>query len=118
MTVRPSTPLGKAIDYALGNWPALIAYVDLGEAEIDTNRLENSIRPVALGRKNYLFAGSPAGAEAAATLYSITETCRRIGTNPYAYLSAVLRELAVTDDRTEDFFRGLTPVRWTAALSS
>lgn len=118
VTVRPSTPIGKAIEYALGNWAALTAYVNLGEAEIDTNLLENSIRPVALGRKNYLFAGSPVGAEAAATLYSLTETCRRIGTNPYAYLKDVLRVLALTDDRTDDFFREITPVRWTAARSS
>ena len=68
-------------------------YVDHGEVEIDNNLLENSIRPIAVGRKNYLFAGSEGGAEAAANIYSITETCRRLGIDPYAYLCDVFAKL-------------------------
>ena len=82
------------MSYALTHWHALVAYVEFGEVEIDTNLLENSIRPVAVGRKNYLFAGSEVGAEAAATMYSITETCRRLGLNPYRYLCEVFQRLA------------------------
>ena len=87
----PQSPLGKAAEYTLGSWEPLIEYVKHGEVEIDTNLLENSIRPVALGRKNYLFAGSDTGAEAAATIYSLTETCRRLEINPYNYLVEVFR---------------------------
>jgi len=117
VTVRPSTPFGEAISYALKNWEALTVYTGLGHVEIDTNLLENSIRPIALGRKNYMFAGSPVGAEAAATLYSITETCRRIGVNPYKYLTSILRTLA-TEKMSPELMQSLTPVRWAAAQAT
>jgi transposase len=115
---RPTTSLGDAVSYALNHWSALERYVQHGEAEIDNNLLENSMRPVALGRKNYLFAGSEIGAEAAAILYSLTETCRRLGIHPNAYLVDVFRRLA-TIDRTEgDAIRALTPARWKAERES
>ena len=114
VTVRPSTPLGKAIEYAHANWHPLTEYVVRGGVEIDTNLLENSIRPIALGRKNYLFAGSPGGAEAAATLYSITETCRRIGIDPLAYLKDALHQLA-TEEWTQDLIVSLRPYAWAVA---
>ena len=72
------------------------------------------MRPVALGRKNYLFAGSEIGAEAAAILYSLTETCRRLKTSPYAYLVDVFRRLATVDPNNPDEIRALTPARWKA----
>ena len=115
VAVRPSTPLGKATTYALNCWPALVEYLSYGQVQIDTNLLENSIRPIAIGRKNYLFAGSPTGAEAAATLYSITETCRRLQVDPYAYLVDVFRQLASDEQRSVEFIRTLTPVAWKAA---
>jgi transposase len=108
-TVRPKSPIGQAIEYALTHWDALTAYVEFGQVEIDSNLLENSIRPVALGRKNYLFAGSDVGAEAAATIYSITESCRRLGLNPYQYLLEVFQRFARTEERAADFYRSLTP---------
>jgi hypothetical protein len=113
--VRPESPLGDAVLYALRHWDELVAYVELGEAEIDNNLLENSMRPVALGRKNYLFAGSELGAEAAAILYSLTESCRRLGVNPEAYLEDVFRCLATVDPKNGDAIRALTPARWAAA---
>ena len=113
--VRPEGILGKAITYALGNWAALTAYLECGEAEIDTNLLENSMRPVALGRKNYLFAGSELGAEAAAIIYSLTESCRRLGLNPETYLIEVFRSLATVDPTKGDAIRALTPARWKAS---
>ena len=113
-SIRPQSPIGQAVDYVLTHWQALEAYLEFGEVEIDTNLLENSIRPVALGRKNYLFAGSETGAEAAATIYSITETCRRIGLNPYHYLVEVFRRFARVETIDPDFCRALTPVRFKA----
>lgn len=110
-TVLPGSPLGTAVEYTLTHWQALQVYTDFGQVEIDTNLLENSIRPVALGRKNYLFAGSETGAEAAATIYSITETCRRLGLNPYDYLVHAFRRFATTEERDPDFYRSLTPLR-------
>lgn len=115
---RPSTPLGEAINYALDHWVALVAYVDHGEVEIDNNLIENSMRPVALGRKNYLFAGSDKGAEAAAVLYSITETCRRLGVNVHAYLCDVFRKLTLLDRSKLEHIRELTPARWKARLQA
>lgn len=113
-SIRPQSPISLAVDYVLTHWQALEVYVEFGEVEIDTNLLENSIRPVALGRKNYLFAGSETGAEAAATIYSITETCRRIGLNPYKYLVEVFRRFARAETIDPDFYRVLTPVRFKA----
>ncbi len=116
--VRPSTPLGDAISYALNHWSALTEYIEHGEAEIDNNLIENSIRPVALGRKNYLFAGSEIGAEAAAILYSITETCRRLEIAVYAYLVDVFRRLATVDPTNPDEIRAITPARWKSLQKS
>ena len=112
---RPTSGLGDAVLYALRHWPALTRYVEHGEAEIDNNLIENSMRPVALGRKNYLFAGSELGAEAAAILYSLTETCRRLGIHPQKYLVDVLEQLATTDATNGDQVRALTPTRWKLA---
>lgn len=113
--VRPKSPLGQALDYTLTHWQALEVYVEFGQVEIDSNLLENSIRPVALGRKNYLFAGSEVGAEAAATIYSITETCRRLGLDPYKYLIEVFQRMARTENPDPDFYRSLTPARFKIA---
>jgi len=115
---RPTTPLGEAVAYSLNHWPALKRYVEHGEAEIDNNLLENSMRPVALGRKNYLFAGSEIGAEAAAILYSLTETCRRLRIHPNAYLVDVFKRLATIDCTDGDAIRALTPARWKAESES
>ena len=84
----------KAIRYALGRWPALTRYVDDGELEIDNNAAERALRPVALGRKNYLFAGSDAGGERAAAMYSLIGTAKLNGVDPEAYLRHVLERIA------------------------
>lgn len=73
------------------------------------------MRPVALGRKNYLFAGSELGAEAAAILYSLTESCRRLGIHPNAYLVDVFGKLATVHPKDGDAIRAPTPARWIAA---
>jgi len=87
-------PLAKAINYALTRWDALSRYVDDGNIEIDNNPIEREIRPVALGRKNYLFAGSDAGGERAAMMYSLINTAKLNGVEPEAYLTHVLSVIA------------------------
>ena len=82
--------IGKALGYAANHLPRLGAYLEDGRLEIDNNQIENKIRPLALGRKNYLFAGSQRGAKWAAMLYSIFATCKEHGVNPRTYLTDVL----------------------------
>ena len=84
----------KAMRYALGRWPALVRYLDDGELEIDNNAAERALRAVALGRKNYLFAGSDAGGERAAAMYSLIGTAKLNGVDPEAYLRHVLERIA------------------------
>ncbi|WP_193059183.1 IS66 family transposase, partial [Pseudomonas sp. K8] len=86
--------LGGAILYALNRWQALTRYCNDGRIEIDNNAAERALRAVALGRKNYLFAGSDAGGERAAAIYSLVGTAKLNGLNPQAYLAYVLEHIA------------------------
>ena len=88
-----TTYLGKAIQYALTQWPRLLIYLEDGRLSIDNNLVENAIRPFALGRKNWLFSDTQAGAHASARLYSLIETAKANGFNDYAYLKWVFTEL-------------------------
>jgi transposase len=83
-----------AIHYALGRWAALVRYCDDGLLEIDNNSAERALRTVALGRKNYLFAGSDSGGERAAVIYSLLGSAKLNGIDPEAYLTSVLRRIA------------------------
>jgi len=83
-----------AIHYALGRWPALLRYCSDGKLEIDNNAAERALRAVALGRKNYLFAGSNAGGERAAAMYSLIGSAKLCGLDPEAYLAHVLARIA------------------------
>ena len=83
-----------AIHYALGRWPALMRYCEDGSLEIDNNSAERALRAVALGRKNYLFAGSDAGGERAAVIYSLLGSAKLNGIDPETYMTAVLRRIA------------------------
>ena len=87
-------PLAKAIHYALARWEALVRYVDDGRIEIDNNAIEREIRAIALGRKNYLFAGSDAGGERAAMMYGLINTAKLNALDPEAYLTHVLSVIA------------------------
>lgn len=89
----PKTTLGKAMQYLCNQWPRLIAYLDDGRRPIDNNRAENSIRPFVIGRKNWLFSNSQAGAHASANLYSLIETAKANNLNPYEYLKRIFTEL-------------------------
>lgn len=92
-TVSVKSPLAGAIHYALVRWRALTRYRDDGRIEIDNNSAERAIRPVVLGRRNYLFAGSDAGGERAANLYSLIGTAMLNAMDPYLYLRHVLERV-------------------------
>ena len=97
-TTRPKlsgkSELAAAMRYAFSRWAALTRYLDDGRLEIDNNAAERAIRPLALGRKNYLFAGSDAGGDRAAVIYSLIETAKLNGLDPEAYLRDVLARIA------------------------
>jgi len=99
--VPPGTLLGKAISYALGQWPKLIRYLEHPAMTPDTNAVENSIRPFVVGRRNWLFSGSPRGATASATLFSIIETARANGREPYWYLRQLFEGLPTASTEAE-----------------
>lgn len=88
--VIPKSPMGQAVAYCLPRWDNLLNYLHDGSLEIDNNWAENAIRPIALGRKNYLFAGSQRGAERAAMFYSFFATCKKNDVNPFDWLKKVL----------------------------
>jgi transposase len=107
----PGSTLGKACQYTLGLWPKLIRFLDYPELELSTNLAENSIRPIALGRKNWIHIGSPQAGPKVAAILSIIETCRRIKLPVREYLSAVLPGLA---NRQLQRLSELTPTAWAA----
>jgi transposase len=86
MLVLPKSAMGEAMGYALRQWKALCRYIEDGDLAIDNNAAENSLRCVALGRKNWLFAGSDAGGHRAALLYSLIASCKKHHVDPQAYL--------------------------------
>jgi transposase len=89
----PQSSLAQAIDYALGQWPTLIVYLNDGRVEIDNNLVENAIRPTAIGKKNWLFIGDAEAGQRSAIIYTVIESCRRRGLDPCAYLREVLTRL-------------------------
>ena len=105
--VPPKSLLGKAIAYSLDNWQRLIVYVEDGRLKPDNNAAENAIRPFVVGRKNWLFAGHPRGADASATFFSLIETAKANGLEPYAYLRYLFEKLPMTN--AEDAYRSLLP---------
>jgi hypothetical protein len=92
--VSVKSALAGAIKYALVRWVALTRYRDDGRIEIDNNTAERAIRPLVLGRRNYLFAGSDAGGERAANIYTLIATARLNDIDPYLYLRQVLERIA------------------------
>lgn len=92
--VLPKSAIGQAIAYTINLWPRLIRYIDEGRLSIDNNLIENSIRPVALGRKNYMFAGSHDAAQQAAIVYSLLATCKINNIEPFEWLSKTLSEIS------------------------
>jgi transposase len=112
--VLPKSPIGHAIAYARRHWIALTRFTEHGFLNIDNNASERALRAVAVGRRNWLFAGSDAGGHTAAVLYTITQTCRRHSIDPFVYLQDVLTRLP--NAPLDDLPRFL-PDRWATAQS-
>lgn len=108
-TVLPKSPLAEAIGYVLRNWKALTRYTEDGRLKIDNNGAERAIKPLVLGRKNWLFAGSEAAAHRAAILLSLVQTCKHVGVDPFVYLREVIERVS-----THPMSRigELTPRQW------
>ena len=111
-SILPRSPTAGAIGYALKNWTALTRYTESGVLQIDNNACERAMRPVALGRKNWLFVGSDRGGRAAAIALSLIQTCKLHDVDPFAYLADVLRRLPVHPINRVD---ELLPFRWKPA---
>ena len=109
LTALPKSPLGDAIGYALRQWEALCRYTEDGSLEIDNNGAENALRPLCLGRKNWLFIGSEAAAHRTMVLLTLVQTCKAHQVDPFAYLRDVI-ERVNTHPRTR--IDELTPRRW------
>ena len=92
--ISGKSALAQALRYALSRWDALTRYTTDGRLDICNNAAERAIRPLAIGRKNWLFAGSNLGGERAATIYTLTETAKLNGIDPEAYLRAVIARIA------------------------
>jgi hypothetical protein len=109
LQVAPKSSIGKAIAYTLNLWSKLMGYLENGKYEIDNNLIENAIRPLALGRKNYLFAGSHNAAQGAAMMYSFFATCKINKIEPLAWLTDVLTR--ITEHKANKLHE-LLPQNW------
>jgi transposase len=109
--VLPKSPEGMAISYTLSNWDALARYCEDGDLEIDNNGAERSLRPIAVGRKNWTFFGSDNGGRTAAILTSITTTCKRLDLDPFEYLRDIFQRISTHPQNNHD---DLLPERWKA----
>jgi transposase len=107
--VLPKSPIGEAIGYALNHWEALKRPLEAGFLELDNGASERAFKPVALGRKNWLFAGSDKGGQTAAVLMSLCTTCKDMGIDPQAYLRDVLERISTHPARR---IEDLLPDRW------
>ena len=114
-SATPASALGKACSYALNQWKRLQVYLEDGQIEIDQNLCENAIRPIAVGRKNWLHIGSPWAGPRVAAILTVFETCRRLKIDPKEYLLAVLPGLS---ERPARDLEKLTPAAWQAARSA
>ncbi|MCC7328919.1 MAG: IS66 family transposase [Gammaproteobacteria bacterium] len=106
LSILPRSALSKAVGYALARWPNLTRFAEpaYGQVHIDSNAVENSIRPTAIGRKNYLFVGHPGAGGRSAVIYSILGTCKLLGLNPWHYLTWALPRLAAATNHTAHRF--------------
>ena len=108
-TVLPKSPLGEALGYALRNRAALLRYLEDGRLEIDNNGAERAIKPLVLGRKNWLFCGSEAAAHRAAVLLSLVQTCKHLELDPFQYLRDVIDRVST---HPMSRLAELTPREW------
>jgi hypothetical protein len=112
--IMPKGLLGLAINYGRNQWQKLVRFLEDGRIEIDNNRAERSIKPFVIGRKNFLFCNTPRGARASATIYSIIESAKENGLNPYAYLNYLFEKLPNLESRDDETLDQLLP--WNVKL--
>jgi transposase len=105
----PQSPMGQALTYAINQWANLERFLEHGEVEIDNNKVENVIRPTAVGKRNWLFFGSDDAGQRNAVIYTLIQNCRMHGVEPHAYLKDVLERLPTT---TNQQIQSLTPLNW------
>ena len=113
--ILPKSLLGKALHYTLEQWTELVVYLDHGRVEIDNNLVENAIRPTAIGKKNWLFIGAEGAGWRSAVIYSIVESCRNRGIEPFEYLRDVLTRLP---SMTNWQIAEVTPNAWAQAKAA
>jgi len=114
-THTPKSVVRKAVNYVLNRWGKLLVYCQCGLLQIDNNRIENAIRPIALGRKNWMFAGSEDGAKKLAVIYSIINTCLMLGIDPEHYLADIFSRI---HDYPHTKIRELIPAEWLNAKNN
>ena len=107
----PKSALGKALHYLREQWPYLVRYLEDGRLELSNNRAERSIKPFVMGRKNWLFSNTPAGAQSSAVIYSLIETAKENGLDPYRYLLWVLQNAPQLSETDETWAEKLLPAR-------
>ena len=105
----PKSAMGRAIHYLLEQWPYLTRYLEDGRLELSNNRAERSIKPFVMGRKNWLFANTPGGAQASAVIYSLIETAKENGLDPYRYLLGILQNAPGLSETDEAWAEQFTP---------
>jgi len=111
---RPAGRLGQAISYTLNQWKEVLTYIDHGQVEIDNNGIERDVRPAAIGRKNWMFVGSPEAGGRSAVLYSLLISARHHEVDPESYLRDVIERLPSCGSN-EVALRELLPENWAAA---
>jgi transposase len=113
--VLPKGLLGVAITYTINQWEKLNVFLNDGRLEIDNNRSERAIKPVVIGRKNFLFSNTPRGAKSSAIIYSVVETAKANGLNPQLYLQHLFERMPQLPDPTDsEALSKLAP--WSASL--
>jgi len=114
-TLRPKHELRGAISYMTSRWECFERFLESGAIPIDNNASEQAVKNPVMGKKNWLFFGSPAGGHAAAVLYTLTATCRRLQIDPFAYLKDVFERLPQCDPTDPTSLTPLLPDNWLAA---
>lgn len=114
----PKSPIGEAIYYARAQWVGLTRYLEDGLLELDNNRAERALRRIAIGRKNWMFAGSDEGGRRAAIVYSLIASCAALKIDPYVYLRDVLERLPSCSPKDDAALRLLAPKAWKATLDA
>jgi hypothetical protein len=110
--VLPKSPVGQALGYAMPRWDGLVRYCEDPALSIDNNLSERTIRPCAIGRKNWMFLGNDDGGRTAAVLFSFTATCKKLSVEPWAYLRDVIERTAQSRDPSAGELAELLPDAW------